>query len=899
MHDITNPSSSRPADGSVQAVLPTGTITFMLTDVEGSTKMWREHPEAMFEAAARHHEIIHGAVHRWGGALPKDQGEGDSVFAAFARATDAVGAAIDIQRAFEREPWGEGIEMRIRMALHTGEAEVREGNYYGTTVSRTARVRGLAWGGQTLLSEATKELSQDRLPAAAELRDLGSHVLKDFQRPERVFQLVHPDLPGEFPPLQARESAPNNLPTLLTTFVGRSAEMEAVEKLLRQGRLITLTGAGGSGKTRLAIEVARNVLDAFEDGVHLVDLASLQDPLLVLPTIAQSMSIHESPGQSTFEGLRQYLQGKKSLLILDNFERVAEAGSVVTDLLAACPDLTVMTTSRASLRVGGEREFLVGPFPLVDPAETTDINKLSESEAVRLFIERAQAVAFVFNPTEDNIRTVAEICYRLDGLPLAIELAAAQVKLLPLPVLKERLIQRPDALGVGARDLPARQQTLRNLIDWDYELLPSDEQALFRSLAVFAGGFTFEAVQAVAKDIEGFDVFGGLGSLVDKSLLRHRPSGEIESRFFMLQTIRDYALDALNASHEADRVRANHADFFRKLAEHADSQLRGPDQVRWFSQLELEHDNMRAALQWARTEEDPELELRIVGALFTFWSTRGYLSEGRRWIDGALQRTAGQTSPERAQLLNGAGVLERAHGDYKLARSHLVEGLRLRKELRDDRGVATTLKDLANLHFDKGDLKGAHNLYEESLGIWRTLDDERGVAQTLNNLGVVAQIDGRLEEALRWLSESQNLFRRVEDKQGIARSMMNQGAVSRDLKDYDRAAGFLMESLLLWRELGDKWDATDCLEDLAATYHAQDRYQSATVILGAAAALRDEIGAHRAPFEAQSYEGRLVDLREKMGEPEFNRAWNAGAQMKMTEAVEFALGTRESGAPTP
>ena len=898
MPDITNPSSMPPADASVQAPLPTGTITFMLTDVEGSTRMWREYPETMFAAAGRHHEIIHGAVHRWGGSLPKDQGEGDSVFAAFARATDAVGAAIDIQRAFEQEPWPEGIEMRIRMALHTGEAEVREGNYYGTTVSRTARIRGLAWGGQTLLSQATKELSQDRLPAEAELRDLGSHVLKDFQRPEHVYQLNHPDLPEEFPPLQARESAPNNLPTMLTTFVGRSAEMESVEKLLRQGRLITLTGTGGSGKTRLAIEVARNVLDAFEDGVHLVDLASLQDPLLVLPTIAQSLSVHESPGQSTFEGLRQYLQGKKFLLILDNFERVAEAGSVVIDLLAACPDLTVMTTSRASLRVGGEREFLVGPLPLVDPSEVTDVAKLSESEAVRLFIERAQAAAFVFNPSEDNIRTVAEICYRLDGLPLAIELAAAQVKLLPLPVLKERLIQRPDALGAGVRDLPARQQTLRNLIDWDYELLPETEQALFRCLAVFANGFTFEAAQAIVKDIEGFDVVEGLGSLVDKSLLRHRPSGEIESRFFMLQTIRDYALEALHASGETDRVRENHAEFFTDLAERADAQLRGPDQVLWFSYLEVEHDNMRAALQWAKGQPDPKLELRLAGALVTFWSTRGYLSEGRRWIDGALARTEDETSAERAQLLSGAGVLERAHGDYKLARAHLVECLRLRKELGDDRGVASTLKDLANLHFDKGDLKGAHNLYEESLGIWRKLDDELGVAQALNNLGVVAQIDGRLEEALRWLSEAQDLFRRVGDKQGIARSMMNQGGVSRDLKNYDRAAAFLMESLLLWRELGDKWDATDCLEDLAATYLEQDRYLSAATIYGAAEALREEIGAQRAPFEVNTYETRLADLREQMGDAEFNRAWNAGAQMKMTEAIEFALGTRESGATT-
>ncbi len=897
MHDTTDPSALTGTAGPAEPSLPAGTITFMLTDVEGSTGMWREHPETMFKAAERHHEIIHGTVRRWGGALPRDQGEGDSVFAAFARATDAVGAAIDIQRAFEQEPWETGVELRIRMALHTGEAEVREGNYYGTTVSRTARIRALAWGGQTLLSQATKELVQDRLPAGAEMKDLGSHVLKDFQRAERVHQLCHPDLRVDFPPLRARETAPNNLPTMLTTFVGRSTEMNEVEKLLRESRLLTLTGTGGCGKTRLAIEVARNVLDAFEDGVHVVDLASLQDPTLVLPTIAQSLSIHESPGQSTFEGLRQFLQGKKFLLILDNFERVAEAGSIVVDMLAACPDLTVMNTSRASLRVGGEREFLVGPLGLTDP-QTSSIDALNESEAVRLFVERAQAAAFVFNPSEDNIRTVAEICYRLDGLPLAIELAAAQVKLFPLEVLKERLSERSDALGAGVRDLPARQQTLRNLIDWDYELLLTEEQAVFRAMSVFANGFTFEAAQSVVRDFEGFDVFGGLGSLVDKSLLRHRPSGELESRFFMLQTIRDYALEALNASEEAERVRGRHGEFYTELAEVADSHLRGPDQVRWLAHLELEHDNMRAALRWAGAQDDPSTELRLAGALVTFWSTRGYLSEGRRWIDRALERTEGQTSAERAQLLSGAGVLERAHGDYKLARSHLVECLRLRRELGDDRGVAATLKDLANLHFDKGDLTGAHNLYEESLGIWRKLDDDFGVAQALNNLGVVAQIDGRLEEALEWLSESQKLFRSVGDKQGIARAMMNQGAVSRDLGDFDRAAGFLMDSLLLWRELGDKWDATDCLEDLAATYLAQGRFDSSATMFGTAAALREEIGAPRPPFEAETYEARLARLRLDLGESGFEAAWSAGAGMNLTDAVELALATRASGSAT-
>lgn len=867
-----------------------GIVTFMLTDVEGSTRMWRDRPEAMLSAMGRHHEIVHGIVGDWSGVLPRDQGEGDSVFAVFGRATDAVAAAIEIQRTLDREPWPGDLKIRIRMSLHTGEAEVRNGNYFGSAVSKTARLRALASGGQVLLSGAAFEIVADSVGDETELLDLGSHLLKDFHRSERVHQLCHPDLPVDFPPLQARDVPPNNLPTLLTTFVGRRQEMEAVEKLVLQSRLVTLTGAGGCGKTRLAIEAAKEVLESFEGGVHVVDMANLQDPSLVIPTIAKDLGVHETRGQSVMESLKQFLRGKRFLLIVDNFERVLAAAPDLVDLLSSSSELNVLATSRSSLRLSGEREFQVPPLGISDEAPAD----FAASPAVELFVERAQAAAFVFDPSPTDLEIVADICRRLDGLPLAIELAAAQVKLLPLTALRDRLQTKPDALRAGVRDLPTRQQTLRNLIDWDYEMLPGLEQALFRRLSVFAGGFTFEAAAEVGAREAETDVVEGLGSLVDKSLLRHGASDEGEPRFWMLQTIRDYALDALSSAGEADTVYESHARHYLRLAEESEEHLRGRDQIAWLSRLDLEHDNMGTALRWSGSHEDPALQMRLIGALSVFWSLRGYLSEAWRWIEPALERSSGDTSAARARVLSGAGQIMRAYGDYKRARSLLVECLSLWRQLNDERGVADTLRDLGNLHFDKGDLKGASNLYEESLGISRQLGDDFGVAQALNNLGVAIQFAGDLEPALERMTESRNLFEKVGDKQGMARAVMNQGSVNRDLGRLDAAVDFLVDSLLIWRELGDRWDATDCLEDLASTLLLQGRFESAATMYASAASLRDEIGAKRAPFENRVHEERVQSLKEGLSEAEFAAAWQAGGAMGLKEAVDYAVSTKQA-----
>lgn len=867
----------------------------MLTDIEGSTRMWRERPTVMFEAVRRHRELIHRAVARVGGSLPRDQGEGDSVFAVFERVTDGVAAAVDIQLAFAAEPWPEGIDLRTRIALHSGETELRDGNYYGFAVSRTARLRALAWGGQVLLSEAAYSLVRDGLPVGTSVRDLGPHTLKDFDHPERVYQVLHPELPAKFASLRARDVAPHNLPVLLTTFVGRKAEIIAIKELLYLSRLVTLTGTGGSGKTRLAVEVAKDSLGNYEAGVHLVDLAAVPDPALVLTSVAQSLGVHEAPGQTTFASLVQFLEEKKMLLVLDNFERVTDAASSVADLLAALPLLSVLATSRSPLRLNGEREYAVPPLRV--PENAPSLRRAHDFEAIRLFAERAQAASFDFSLTEDNVGVVTEICARLDGLPLAIELAAVHVKLLPLSALRDRLANRLDLLKGGARDLPERQQTLRRLIDWDYELLPDNEQALFRRLAVFAGGFTFEAAEAVVGAIDGLDLLDGLEDLVEKSLLRHKMSKWDEARFWLLQTIRDYGLEALDRAGEGDEARRRHAEYFRGFVHRAESELSGPEQVQWLARMDADHENIRASLRWAHALEDPEFELGLVADLSMFWATRGHLTEGLRWHEPAIERTAGNVSRDRARLLAGAATLMRARNEYDEARRILEDCLDLFRRFEDDDGVASTLKDMANLWFDEGDLRLARELYARSLEIWRRMGNELGVAGALNNLGVTEHIEGRPAEALEYLAESLEIFREVGHKQGIARTMMNQGGALRDLGELEAAARLLMDSLLLWRELGDKWDATDCLEDLAAVYLEQGRWATSATVYGAAEALRTEIGAPRAPYDDETYDRRVDELRKQMAAAELEQAWGRGRAMKMGQAVDFALGTRETGPP--
>ncbi|HSH81837.1 MAG TPA: adenylate/guanylate cyclase domain-containing protein, partial [Herpetosiphonaceae bacterium] len=638
------------------ADLPTGTVTFLFTDIEGSTTRWEHQHEAMQMALTRHDAILRAAIEAHGGHVFKTVG--DAFYAVFTSAPDALEAALAAQRAVAGETWDEVEGLRVRVALHTGTVQQRDGDYFGPPLNRVARLLSTGHGGQALLSHVTHELVRDHLPAGTALRDLGEHRLKDLIRPEHVFQLVAPDLPSDFPPLRTLENRPNNLPLQLTPFIGRERELAAVcERLLDvTTRLVTLTGPGGTGKTRLALQVAADLLDHFANGVWFVDLAPIADPSLLVSTIATALGVRETGGQSLLDSLKAYLREKQLLLVLDNFEQITAVADQVAALLAAAPALKVLVTSRVPLHVRGEHEYAVPPLPLPDRAAGTSPDRLSQYEAVRLFIDRARDVQAAFAVTNTNAPAVAEICHRLDGLPLAIELAAARVKLLSPEAILQRLDRPLKLLSGGARDLHTRQQTLRATIDWSYNLLAPKEQTLFRRLGVFTGGFDLAAVDAVCgTGDEAGDVFDTVAALVDNSVVRPVETLDGEPRFTVLETIREYALERLEAAGETGGLRRHHVEYFLLLAERGDLELRGPNELAWLNRLETEHDNLRAALQWTLDQREAELGLRLVGALTLFWRYRGHWSEGHAWLERLLAVGDAAAPAVRARALAGAG----------------------------------------------------------------------------------------------------------------------------------------------------------------------------------------------------------------------------------------------------
>jgi len=571
--------------------------------------------------------------------------------------------------------------LKVRMALHMGAAEERDGDYFGPPLNRVARLLFAAHGGQVLLSAATHEMVRDQLPAGMNLAELGEHRLKDLFRPERVYQLVSPDLPSEFPPLRTLEAYRNNLPLQPTPLVGREKEVAEVRDLLRgdETRLLTLTGPGGIGKTRVALQAAADLLDEFPDGTFFAQLATLTEAELFLPAVAETLGVRETGEIPIDKSLKEYLSERRMLLLLDNFEQVLGAAPEVTEVLAGAPGMKVLATSRTSLRLYGEHVFPVPPLRMPDLKSPPPLERLTQYEAVGLFVERARALKPDFKVTNESAPAVAEICVRLDGLPLAIELAAARITMLPPRAMLQRLGSRLKLLTGGARDLPERQRTLRATIEWSHALLNEGEQVLFGRLAVFSGGRTLEAIEAIC-DAEGdlpVEAFEGVSSLLDKSLLRQEEGPGGQPRFVMLETIHEFAREKLGESAEAEQIKRVHAQYFLTLAEEAYPELKGSHQLEWLERLEAEHDNMRAALSWALERKEEEVSLRLGGALWWFWSVRGYYSEGRRWLEEALA-IDGHVSPEvRAMALAGAGALASEQGDLDRAQEAYEEGLEL------------------------------------------------------------------------------------------------------------------------------------------------------------------------------------------------------------------------------
>jgi predicted ATPase/class 3 adenylate cyclase len=919
------------------AELPTGTVTLLFSDIEGSTRLLERLGDRYVEVLGEHRRLLRAAFARFNG---REVGtEGDAFFIAFDKASEAVAAAVAAQSALAAHPWPDGAVMRVRMGIHTGEPIVVGQDYAGLDVHRAARICSAAYGGQVLLSQPTRVLLGNDLPSAVELRDLGEHRLKDLPGAQRLFQLVMPGLPSDFPALRTVGSRRVNLPAQLTSFVGRRREVAQVKELLErlEVRLLTLSGAGGSGKSRLAVRVAAELAEAFPDGVCFVGLAPVSDPELVLPTIAQALGVRGAAGQSLLHTLAERVGDGRQLLVLDNFEQVLAAAPVVVDLLAACPRLQALVTSRARLQVSGEHVYPVPPLSLPDHTHATVPDDVTSSEAVALFIERARAVNPDFAVTDANAPVLAEVCRRLDGLPLAIELAAARSRLLPPQALLARLESRLQLLRGGSHDLPARQQTLRATIDWSYALLDADEQALVARLAIFAGGCTLEAAEMVC-NLEGdLDVLAGLDALVNKNLLQPRDELEGEPRVVLLETMREYALERLSGRGEVDVSARRHADYFLGLAEQAEPELLGPRQGMWYQRLEADLDNFRAALAWFLAHEQAEATARLAATLMPLWWSRGHGSEGLRWLDAALERRGSLAPPTLAKaLLAKAGLLlEIGARHAQEARMLLEESLSLFRELKDevwtvravsrlgwavrragelDRGLALqeqavalareqtdtwslalALNNLGYSLLQAGDHVRARAMLEESRVLCEATGEPEGIAAALQGLAEVALVEGDHAQASSLLEQALALARRIGHLSFTGRFLVDLGIIMLHQSDQRRAATLFQDALGFTPQLEDELLTGECLWGFGAVAASRGQPVRAVRLWGAAAALGYPM--HVRLSGTRLLEERLLALTKKaLGRDAFQVEWTIGQAMRRQDAITYALANNH-GAP--
>lgn len=868
------------------------TMTFLFTDLEGSTRLWQEYPEAMQSAQARHDALLREAVESHRGRVVKTTGDG--LHAAFRSAVEAVAAALAAQRALIAEAWPEETgPLRVRMGLHTGVSGEREGDFYGSEVNRAARLMSIGHGGQVLLSSATATLVRDQLPPNASVLDLGEHGLRDLERPENVFQLAHPDLPSEFGPLRSLSAYKHNLPAHLNPFVGRENEMAEITDLLDRSRLLTLIGPGGTGKTRLALQVAAEQLDAYEDGVFFVDLTVLIDPDQIIGAVAETLSVRELSTEPILTTLERYLQDRQLLLVLDNFEHLMDGGYLIGNLMAAAPKVDVLVTSREVLRVSGENTYPVPPMRLPEPGQKIAANELANYEAVELFVRRAQAAAHGFQLTDQNAPEVVAICRQLDGLPLAIELAAARVRMFPPGKMLERLSDRLKLLRGGPRDLPDRQRTLRSTIDWSYELLDEAERALFARLAVFAGGATLEAVGSVCSDELGMDVVDGLESLLDKSLIRWEEDFEGQPRFGMLETIHAYAADRLRARDDWPVTRTAHAQWVLGFAERAEEGLFGEESDTWTQRVRSEEGNARAALERCRTGElDPEIGVRLAGMLRYYWETTDKLSEGRAWLDAMLSISAEAPASARAAAVCGAGVLAYWQGDWANCGEWCQQALELGEELGDRFIVGEAQHFLGHFAQNDGDHERGLTLLGQSLENFQTLDHAWGIRRSKNCLADAERLTQNYDRAARNFRELIEAYEgRTKDVLYVA-TLSNHGNVLNRQGEYEQALSSFQEGIELASEIENATLLGFLFDGLAGTSVLSGRPQRAAQLMGASRTAFELAGVTSMnTIDQFDHDHYMAAIREELDEDALHERMKTGGRMSLEEAVEFALGT--------
>jgi predicted ATPase/class 3 adenylate cyclase len=878
--------------------LPTGTVTFLFTDIEGSTQLLQglgerygpllaESRRLLREAWATHRGLEFGA-------------EGDAQFAVFTSALDAVRAAVMAQRALLGHDWPDGSQVRVRMGIHTGEAVLAGDDYVGLDLHRAARICNAGHGCQVLLSETARSLVTSTLPDELELRDLGEHRLKDLSRPEHLFQLVAPGLPDQFQALRTLDTSPNNLPTQLTSFVGRTEELARLRELMLRTRLLTLTGAGGTGKTRLALALAADLIDRFPDGVFWVPLAPISEPELVAPTIAQSLALHEASPRPVLDRLADFLGDKQVLIVLDNFEQLVAAAPVVGELLRATLGTRFLASSRTPLHLSGEQEYPVPPLSLPDPGALSTAESVGQFEAVRLFIERAMAVSPDFEVIDQTAPAIAAICARLDGLPLAIELAAARVKLLPPSAILARLSSRLDLLGGSARDLTERQRTLRGAIDWSHELLDEPHRRLFARHGVFVGGATLEAAEAVCGPAAelGVDVFEGLADLVDQSLLR-RPDDGAEPRFSMLETIREYALERLASSGEAPSIRSRHAAFYRDLAESLAAYVLGADQKRTLERYAAEHDNLRAALTWAEEAGDAATGLRLAAASWRFWQMRGHLHEARDRLRRMLaQPGEGVELRLRARALEALGGIEYWLTDFPAASEAYREALTIYESLGDRPGIAEQHYNLTMTRAWGGEgLREAREHAERSLAIFKELANPNGVMRATWALADVELFELDYAAARAHGDEAVVMARDLDDRFMYAWALFMRGATAFQQGQYSVTQADLAEALGIFLDAGDVTGHALVIDAYSWLAWTGGDKRLALRLAGFSDALEARTGSRLAALNRDVL--GAFDPLEHLGDDELRAEWEAGQRMSLEEAVACAATVRVPPALDP
>ncbi len=894
-----------------------GTYTFLFSDIEGSTSLEAAIGRDAYGARlTRHRTLMRTAWQTFRGE--EQLTEGDSFFVVFREAPEAVEAAVAAQRALATETWPDGAPIRVRMGLNTGGADVAGDSYVGVPINRAARIAAVAHGGQILVSGLTHDHLQDEPIAGIALRDLGDHRLKDLGTPVRIFQVEADGLPAVFPPLRTLDARPNNLPTQLTTFVGRDAELDEAAGLLATTRLLTLTGPGGTGKTRLSLQLAARASDDFPEGVFFVPLEPIRDPILVGPRIASAVGIVESTARSITETLADWLRDKRLLLVLDNFEQVVAAAPIVADLLRTAPDIKIIVTSRAVLHISGEQEYPVPGLPtppdvshmtglerLQTGGETRQLDPvaLGDYAAVRLFVERAVAVRPAFALTAENAPAVAAISARLHGMPLAIELAAARIKILSPDAILTRLDHQLDVLAAGSRDLPARQQTLRGAIAWSYELLDPGGRRLLDRLSVFATGCDLASAEAIcgpSAELDGMDILDGLMALVDQSLLKVEEMADGEPRFRLLDTIRAYAAEQLEASGELALIQGRHRDWYVALVERAAGELSGDEQRRWLDRLEIEHDDIRAVLDRAVAAPDPLVAIGLAFHIWRFWQKHGHLAEARRRLEAMEAAPWSRDEPHlRARLVEALGGTYWWMGDLAHMSVCYQEALSLWLEIGSEPEIANAYYNASfqyavperNQSGTDSDPERMGLAYlERSRDIYHRIGDRRGEANARWGIGNYEYFRGLAANGVENFGAALEMFREVGDQTMEAWALHMHGTALLRNGDAAGAQRDVAHAIRHFHSSGDASGLTLTLDDMSAIAVAKGDLPRAARLRGAARNLTHETGAELAEYVEDTMEvGVRPGIRSHMSSDELARYAQEGAALTLDQAVAYAL----------